>query len=43
METFLWVEMYRPKDIESCVLPKNLKNINQDKIAEIIKKKQVTI
>jgi DNA polymerase III delta prime subunit len=25
METFLWVETYRPKDIESCVLPKVLK------------------
>ena len=25
METFLWVEAYRPKDIESCVLPKVLK------------------
>ena len=25
METFLWVEVYRPKDIESCELPDNLK------------------
>ena len=25
METFLWVEKYRPRDIESCVLPKTLK------------------
>ena len=25
METFLWVEEYRPKDVKSCVLPKNLK------------------
>ena len=25
METFLWVEEYRPKNVESCVLPKNLK------------------
>ena len=24
-ETFLWCEMYRPKDVESCILPKNLK------------------
>ena len=24
-ETYLWVEMYRPKDVESCILPKNLK------------------
>ena len=26
METFLWVEEYRPRDVESCVLPKNLKD-----------------
>ena len=26
METFLWVEEYRPKDVRSCILPKNLKN-----------------
>ena len=25
-ETFLWVEEYRPKDVKSCVLPKDLKN-----------------
>jgi len=25
-ETFLWCEMYRPKDVESCILPKNLKD-----------------
>ena len=25
-ETFLWVEEYRPKDVKSCILPKNLKN-----------------
>ncbi len=25
METFLWVEEYRPKDVESCILPKELK------------------
>ena len=25
-ETFLWCEQYRPKDVESCILPKNLKN-----------------
>ena len=24
-ETFLWCEQYRPKDVESCILPKNLK------------------
>ena len=26
MENFLWVEEYRPKDVGSCVLPKNLKD-----------------
>ncbi len=26
MEQFLWVEHYRPRDIESCVLPKTLKS-----------------
>ena len=26
METFLWVEEYRPRDVNSCVLPKNLKD-----------------
>ena len=26
MEQFLWVEEYRPRDIESCVLPKTLKS-----------------
>ena len=25
METFLWVEQYRPKNVESCIPPKNLK------------------
>ena len=34
METFLWVEMYRPKDIESCVLPKNLKDTLHDFVSE---------
>jgi len=26
MENFLWVEEYRPKDVGSCILPKNLKD-----------------
>ena len=26
MENFLWVEKYRPKDVSSCILPKNLKD-----------------
>ena len=30
METFLWVEQYRPKDIETCVLPNNLKSTLSD-------------
>jgi len=25
-ETFLWVEEYRPKNVKSCILPKDLKN-----------------
>ena len=34
METFLWVEEYRPKDIGSCVLPNNLKSTLTDFISE---------
>ena len=30
METFLWVELYRPKDIGSCVLPNSLKSTLSD-------------
>ena len=37
METFLWVEEYRPKNVKSCVLPKNLK----DTFLEFIKKGNV--
>jgi len=37
METFLWVEEYRPKDVRSCVLPKNLK----DTFLEFVKKGDV--
>ena len=33
-ETFLWVEQYRPKDIESCVLPVTLKNTLTDFVNE---------
>ena len=29
-ETFLWCEQYRPKDVESCILPKNLKDTFSD-------------
>jgi len=36
-ETFLWVEEYRPKDVKSCVLPKDLKNT----FLEFIKKGNV--
>ena len=28
MKTFLWVEKYRPKSIDACVLPKNLKDVS---------------
>jgi len=37
METFLWVEEYRPKDVKSCILPKDLK----DTFLEFIKKGNV--
>ena len=33
METFLWVEEYRPKDVKSCILPKSLK----DTFSEFVK------
>ena len=33
-ETFLWVELYRPRDIESCVLPVSLKNTLTDFVNE---------
>ena len=33
-DTFLWVEQYRPKDIESCVLPVGLKNTLTDFVNE---------
>ena len=36
-ETFLWCEQYRPKDIESCILPKNLK----DTFSEFVQSGQV--
>ena len=40
-ETFLWVELYRPRDIESCVLPVTLKNtlidfVNEGNIPNLI-------
>jgi DNA polymerase III delta prime subunit len=40
METFLWVEKYRPKTVESCILPKELKKtfsefVNQGKIPNL--------
>ena len=37
METFLWVEEYRPKNVKSCILPKDLK----DTFLEFIKKGNV--
>ena len=26
MDTFLWVEQYRPKTVDDCILPQSLKN-----------------
>ena len=37
METFLWVEKYRPNSIEACILPENLKNT----FSEIVKDKHI--
>ena len=37
METFLWVEQYRPKNVESCILPKTLK----DTFSEFVKQGNV--
>src|SRR6056300_1460584 len=34
METFLWVEQYRPKDIGACVLPNNLKDTLTEFVSE---------
>jgi len=36
-ETFLWCEQYHPKDVESCILPKNLK----DTFSEFVQSGQV--
>ena len=36
-ENFLWVEKYRPKSIDACVLPKNLK----DTFSEFVKDKHI--
>ena len=37
METFLWVEQYRPKNVESCIHPKTLK----DTFSEFVKQGNV--
>ena len=37
METFLWVEKYRPRSISECILPKNLK----DTFSEFVKDKHI--
>ena len=34
METFLWVEEYRPKTIDSCILPSELKKTFSDYIRQ---------
>jgi DNA polymerase III delta prime subunit len=41
MEQFLWVEEYRPRDVESCVLPKSLKTslqsfVNKETLPNLI-------
>jgi len=41
MECYLWVEQYRPKDVSSCILPKNLKDtftefVESDNIPNLI-------
>ena len=33
-DTFLWVEQYRPRDVESCVLPNTLKTTLKDFVEE---------
>ena len=33
-DTFLWVELYRPKNVDSCVLPNVLKNTLNDFVCE---------
>ena len=37
METFLWVEKYRPRSISECVLPEDLKNT----FSEFVKDKHI--
>ena len=34
MDTFLWVEQYRPTDVESCVLPKHLRDTFSEFVAQ---------
>ena len=41
MDTFLWVEQYRPKTVDDCILPQNLKNtfkefVEQDNVPNVI-------
>ena len=33
MDEFLWVEKYRPKNLDACVLPTNLKNTLKEFVA----------
>ena len=33
-DAFLWVEQYRPRDVESCVLPNTLKTTLKDFVEE---------
>ena len=45
METFLWVEKYRPRSIDECILPEDLKNtfseFEKDKHINIVEIKNV--
>ena len=33
MDTFLWVEQYRPKTVDDCILPQTLKNTFKEFVA----------
>ena len=37
METFLWVEKYRPRSIDECILPEDLKHT----FSEFVKDKHI--
>ena len=35
-DEFLWVEKYRPKTIEECILPEQTKKLNKKVLGEFI-------